>query len=70
MPNSEIVLNTDLPQETDLLVASARDACQVLISNGCKPVREPFEIVIGWCAVVSDPFGNEIAFLDLSKVKK
>lgn len=72
MPESdaEIVLSTDLPQETDLLVASALEAHDFLISHGCRSIREPFEIAVGWCAVVIDPFGNEITFLDLSKSKK
>lgn len=65
--NTELVLNTDLPQEADLLVASAKETYAYLLSNGCKPIKEPFEIRIGWCAVVLDPFGNELAFLDDSK---
>lgn len=68
--DTEIVLNTDLPQETDLLVNSVPEAYERLIELGCKSVRAPFEIAVGWCAVVVDPFGNEIAFLDLSKVKR
>jgi hypothetical protein len=31
-------------------------------------VREqPFEIAVGWCAVLEDPFGNPVCILDLSK---
>lgn len=29
--------------------------------------REPFEIAVGWCAALADPFGNAICILDLSK---
>ena len=68
--DTEIVLNTNLPQESDLLVDSAKQAFEVLVSKGCKPIQPPFEIAIGWCAVVLDPFGNMISFLDLKKVKQ
>ena len=68
--DAEIVLNSNLPQETDLLVESTKVAFEILIKNGCKPLRPPFEIDIGWCAIVLDPFGNQLGFLDLSKVQK
>lgn len=68
--DTEIVLNTDLPQEADLLVESVREAHNFLIAAGCKSLRAPFETKIGMCAVVLDPFGNQLAFLDLSKVRK
>jgi len=68
--DTEIVLNTNLPQESDLLVDSAKSTFELLISKGCKPIQAPFEIAIGWCAVVLDPFGNMLSFLDLTKVKQ
>jgi hypothetical protein len=68
--DTEIVLNTNLPQESDLLVDSVKDAFKVLISKGCKPIQAPFEIAVGWCAVVLDPFGNMLTFLDLTKIKQ
>jgi lactoylglutathione lyase len=66
--DTEIVLNTDNLRETDLLVDCAKEAFAVLISKNCEPIQQPFEIAVGWCAVVTDPFGNRIGFLDLSKV--
>jgi len=30
-------------------------------------LREPFEIAVGWCAVLADPFGNAFGILDLSR---
>ena len=68
--DAEIVLNTENLRETDLFVESAKDAYEALLSNGCQSVVAPFEIAVGWCAVVNDPFGNRVGFLDLSKVKK
>ena len=72
MPDSEteIVLNSDNLREANLLVESAVAAFTQLLSLGCKPIATPFEIAVGWCAVVEDPFGNRIGFLDLSKVRK
>ncbi len=67
--DAEIVLNTENLQETDLLVDSVKDAYDMLLTKGCGSVQPPFEIAIGWCAVVTDPFGNRIGFLDLSKVR-
>jgi predicted enzyme related to lactoylglutathione lyase len=66
--DTEIVLNTDNLGETDLLVESAQSAFTQLLARGCKQIDAPFEIAVGWCAVVEDPFGNRIGFLDLSKV--
>jgi predicted enzyme related to lactoylglutathione lyase len=66
--DTEIVLNTDNLEETDLLVESAQAAFTQLLARGCKQIAAPFEIAVGWCAVVEDPFGNRIGFLDLSKV--
>ena len=31
------------------------------------PVEQPFDIAIGRCARVRDPFGNELVMLDQSK---
>lgn len=62
MPDSEaeIVLQTERTGvEPNLLVESA-DA-------GGRVIRGPFEIHVGRCVVVADPFGNELVLLDLSK---
>jgi lactoylglutathione lyase len=34
---------------------------------GGEPVVAPFDIAIGRCARVRDPFGNELTLLDQSK---
>jgi len=70
MPGSEaeIVLSTELPSHTGLVVDDARRAYLRLLSHGCRSLREPYRIEIGWCAMVIDPFGNELVFLDILPV--
>jgi uncharacterized protein len=69
MENSEaeVVLNTEVNQETEFLVDNAKAAFSRLVEAGAKVIREPFEIQVGTCAVVLDPWGNEIVIVDLSK---
>jgi predicted enzyme related to lactoylglutathione lyase len=65
---SELVLHTDQrPLETDLLVDSVPEAVEAFIAAGGKLVQGPIDIEVGLFAVVSDPWGNELAILDLSK---
>ena len=64
----EIVLQTERPeQETNLLVASVEEAVESFVAAGGRVVAGPFDIQIGKCAVVRDPFGNVLVMLDLSK---
>jgi predicted enzyme related to lactoylglutathione lyase len=70
MPQSdaEIVLYTDVTApEIDLLVESADQTAEQIIAAGGKVIAGPFEIQIGRCAVVQDPWGNELVLLDMSK---
>jgi lactoylglutathione lyase len=75
MPESEteLVLFTDPVDslvgspEVDLLVQSTDIAAGRLTDLGGRMVREPFDIPVGRCAVVEDPFGNRLVLLDLSK---
>jgi predicted enzyme related to lactoylglutathione lyase len=53
--------------EVDLLVDSADIAVGHLRELGGRVVNEPFDIPVGRCAVVADPFGNQMVILDLSK---
>ncbi|HRF50133.1 MAG TPA: VOC family protein [Anaerolineales bacterium] len=66
--DTEIVLQTEHPGlEVDLLVGSADEAAQIVERAGGH-VRVPaFDIRIGRCVVVSDPWDNELVLLDLSK---
>jgi len=65
---AELVLRTDTrPPETDLKVASADDAAARFVAAGGTIVVSPFDIKIGRCVVVADPWGNELVLLDQSK---
>jgi len=66
--NAELVLHTDKrPMETDLAVDSVPDAIARFTSAGGKVLRGPFEIQIGRCAIVADPWDNVLVILDASK---
>ena len=66
--NSELVIHTEGdPPETDLTVESVPEALQRFLNAGGAVFAEPFEIAIGLCAVVADPWGNRIVLLDTSK---
>ena len=53
--------------EVDLLVASAADRAAAAERAGGRVVVAPFDIQVGKCAVVEDPWGNELVLLDMSK---
>jgi lactoylglutathione lyase len=69
--DAEIVLhdNADLPKEISVhyLVDNVLQAVDTLAAQGCLIRTQPFDIVIGKCAVVEDPFGNILAILDMTK---
>ena len=70
MPDAEteIVLHTE-PQapEIDIKVQSADDAAARIEAAGGKIIVPPFDIQIGRCAVVQDPWENQFVILDISK---
>ena len=66
--NAELVLHTaDRPIETDFTVESVPDAIKVFTDAGGEVVVGPFDIAIGKCAVLRDPWGNRIVILDNSE---
>jgi predicted enzyme related to lactoylglutathione lyase len=66
--DSELVLQTERPgTETDVLVESADAAGARMQAAGATVLVQPFDIPVGRCAVVRDPWGNTIVLLDLSK---
>ena len=70
MPDSdaEIVLQTERDEpETDLKVDSADAAAARIVAAGGKVIMPPFDIQIGRCVVVEDPWGNKMVMLDYSK---
>lgn len=65
---SEIVIQTERPEsEVNLTVASADEAAVTITEGGGRVIVEPFDILIGRCTVVEDPFGNRLVLLDTSK---
>jgi predicted enzyme related to lactoylglutathione lyase len=66
--DAELVLHTEKrPIETDLLVTSVPAAISRFVDAGGKVVAGPFEIRIGLCAVIEDPWQNRLVILDSSK---
>jgi lactoylglutathione lyase len=65
--NAELVLHADdRPIETDFSVASVPDAVRAFVEAGGRLVHGPFDIRIGLCAVMRDPWDNPIVILDAS----
>jgi predicted enzyme related to lactoylglutathione lyase len=70
MPESdaEIVVHTERPGlEVDFLVDSADAAAEVWVQAGGLLLAGPFDIQIGRCAVVADPWGSVIVLLDMKR---
>lgn len=65
--DSELVLHTNLDPETDLLVDSVEAAVKEVVQNGGSVVLEPEDLPVGKVAVVTDPFGNKLTLVDLSR---
>ncbi len=66
--DAEIVLHTDgQGQDIDFKVESADAAAARFIAAGGTILIPPFDIQIGRCVVVADPWGNPLVLLDLSK---
>jgi len=67
--DAELVLHRRIGPETDILVDDADKAYRAFLDAGGESVEPPFDIAIGRCARVRDPFGNVIVMLDQSKGK-
>ena len=66
--DAELVLQTeDQRQEVDLLVDSADASTTLVEQAGGKVIVPPFDIQIGRCVVLEDPWGNPLVLLDISK---
>ena len=66
--DAELVLQTeDQRQEVDLLVDSADEAAKTVEQAGGKVIVAPFDIQIGRCVVLEDPWGNPLVLLDTGK---
>jgi lactoylglutathione lyase len=59
------VLQTERPElEANLSVISADAAAARFVEAGGSPIAPPFDIPIGRCAVMKDPWGNRLVMLD------
>lgn len=66
--DAELVIHTESrPQAAELFVASVSDAVERFVNAGGSLFSGPFEVPIGQCAVVGDPWGNALVLLDMSK---
>ena len=66
--DAEIVLQTERPGvEINLLVDSVDAATARIVEAGGAVVVPSFEIQIGRCVVVQDPWGTQLILLDTSK---
>ena len=65
--DAELVVHLNVGPDTDIVVADADEAFARFLSAGGEAVERPFDIAIGRCARVRDPFGNELVLLDQSK---
>ena len=66
--DTEIVLQTERDEpEIDLLVKSADEAALRMVEAGGAVLVQPFDIQVGRCTVVEDPWGNRLVLLDLSR---
>ncbi|MBV9731247.1 MAG: hypothetical protein JO275_00640 [Verrucomicrobia bacterium] len=69
--DTEIVLHNDpnipSPVEVYYLVRDVVDAVKSYTEKGCHLLVAPFDIRIGKCAVLKDPFETRICILDMTK---
>ena len=69
--DAEIVVhrNPDIPSSVEVhyLVENVISAVQTLETKGCRILVDPFDIAIGKCAVIEDPFGTRLCILDMTK---
>ena len=69
--DAEIVLHraTDIPSSVEVhyLVDDVVAAVAHYGAQGCQVLVAPFDITIGKCAVIEDPFGTRLCILDMTK---
>lgn len=65
--DAELVVHLHIGPETDVLVENVNEAFAFFLSAGGEAIKPPFDIAIGRCARVRDPFGNALTLLDQSK---
>src|SRR6266480_1887042 len=69
--DTEVVVHcrTDIPSRVEVhyLVENVISAVQTLEAKGCRTLVDPFDIAIGKCGVIEDPFGTRLCILDMTK---
>lgn len=69
--DAEIVLHNDpnIPSQVEVhyLVDDVVSAVEIFRQNGCEIIEAPFDIAIGKCIVIRDPFGTLMCILDMTK---
>ena len=69
--HAEIVLHDDpeIPRDCNVhfLVDDVLEAVKALVQAGCTLSVPPFDVCIGKCPIVSDPTGNSLNHLDVTK---
>ena len=66
--DAEIVLHSsdDIPHQVEVhyLVDDVVGAVKTCREQGCRVIEPPFDVLIGKCAVIEDPFGTTLCLLD------
>jgi lactoylglutathione lyase len=69
--DAELVLHNDsnIPSDVEVyyLVENVESAVEELKSKDCLSIIDPFDISIGKCAIIQDPFGIRLCILDMTK---
>ena len=69
--DAEIVLHRipDIPMRVDVtyLVEDVTTAVAALKIESCSVIEGPFEVAIGLCAVIRDPFGTPMTLIDMTR---
>lgn len=69
--DAEIVLHRikDIPVRVDVtyLVDDVIASVEALKAEGCAIAAPPFDVAIGKCAVIIDPFGTPLTLIDMTK---
>lgn len=69
--DAEVVLHNiaSIPARVDVtyLVDDVVAAVAALTAEGCAIAAAPFDVAIGKCAVIADPFGTPLTIIDMTK---
>jgi lactoylglutathione lyase len=72
--DAEIVLhnNAAIPNKVEVhyLVDDVVEAVKRYAEKGCSILVQPFDVLIGKCAVIQDPFATTICLLDLTSGRR